>query len=555
MKLRLTLFLLVYALLAPALVHAQSAVVRYRGNLDKQLSLNVSNEPVVRVLEQMSKAGGFYFSYSGRLFRRDSLVSIQVNQMPVRDVLDRLFEGTVEYKEIAEHIILRYAANRLTIEPENIAQNESHYQISGYVVDAATGARLSKASVYEKRLLQSALTDEDGYFRLRFKGNHSNVILTASRENYRDTSLFFLADITVKPEGYRTEADESASFLNRIENLGLSRFFLSSKQKLQSLNIPDFLANMPFQASLIPGLSSHGSMSGQMINKGSLNVLGGYTAGVDGVEVGGLFNITKGDVNKVQVAGLFNGVGGSVRGVQVAGLINDVRTGVSGVQVAGLVNAVQKDMKGTQVAGLVNLTVKKLDGVQIAGLVNYATDVSGLQIGLLNISSRNEGYSIGLLNYVHHGYHRVCVSANETINANVALKLGNAKLYNILLAGKNFSDTAKVLSAGLGFGHDFIFGPRWSAAMELTSQYLYLGNWDYSNILNRFGLSAQYQVVKGLAVVAGPAYSVYVSNAPVGGAAKNYSQQVYPDRRHDFSSKVKGWLGWNVGLTLALEQI
>ena len=55
----------------------------------------------------------------------------------------------------------------------------------------------------------------------------------------------------------------------------------------------NFFETRPFQVSLVPGLGSHGKMSGQVVNNFSLNVFGGYTAGTNGSELGGLFNIDK----------------------------------------------------------------------------------------------------------------------------------------------------------------------------------------------------------------------------------------------------------------------
>jgi hypothetical protein len=580
MKKKLSLLLM----MLPGFCMAQSTLVEYRHNLDKLITLNIREQPVSEVLNKMSKAGDFYFSYNGKLFNQDSVVNISMRNKPVRDVLDQLFTGKVDYKEIGEHVILRYAANHFTIEPENITSAERLYLISGYVVDTETGRKVKQASVYEKRLLQSTLTDDEGYFKLRFKGDHTEVILTASKENYRDTSLVFLSDIKVKPEGYEDPDAEKANGLSKrnMAESGLGRFFLSSRQRIQGLNIPDFFANTPFQASLTPGLSSHGSMSSQVINKFSLNVLGGYTAGVNGFEIAGLFNITKGDVKKFQAAGLYNGIGGSVDGFQIAGLANDVRTKVNGVQAAGLINHVREDMDGVQIAGLVNIvskavhgtqiaglgnfsaretegiqiaglgnfTSQRMRGMQISGLFNYSKEMNGVQIGLVNINGTSTGYSIGLVNYSRHGYHKLSVYANETINTNVAFKTGNSKLYNIILAGRNFSGSEKIDAFGLGFGHDFLFSNRVSLAAELTSQLIYLGNWDDTNTLARFQTNLQVQVAKGLTVFGGPAYSLYWTEGANGSPGKGYSKQVEPSHHHSFNTHMKGWLGWNVGVTL-----
>lgn len=596
MKTKLTIFLLfLFSVVRAQLPEPTSNIQR---NLSRRLSFTAKQEPISQVLDKMSKAGDFYFAYNGALFNQDSLVNMNIRNMPVRTILDQMFDGKVDYKESENYVILRYAVNHLTIEPDNITTADNLYLISGYVIDTQTGRKVKQASVYEKRLLQSTLTDNDGYFKLRFKGEHKEVILTASKETYRDTALVFLADITIKPESYDDPDKEKGTVANNaIEELGISRFFISSTQRIQNLNIPSFFANTPFQASLTPGLSSHGMMSSRVVNKVSLNVIGGYTAGVDGFEIAGLFNLSKAEVRALQVAGAFNVVGGSVQGIQVAGLHNDVRANMKGLQVAGALNVVKRnaegfqiaglanmvtgDMKGFQaagamnvnsghkdgfqvaglininsrtsrgvgIAGLANISSRSSSGIQIAGLFNIAKKNTGFQLALLNISGSSTGTSLGLLNFVGDGYHKVSVSTNELVQTNVALKTGNANLYNILFVGKTFTDTAKIATLGLGFGHDFIFSKHLSIAPELSFQYLYLGNWKYSNILTKLQMNLQIQLVKGVAIFGGPAYSFYNSDAPVGSSSKNYKQQVVPDKHHSFSGHNKGWYGWNAGIT------
>ncbi|WP_316810226.1 STN and carboxypeptidase regulatory-like domain-containing protein [Pedobacter heparinus] len=593
MKLKLTLILLVLN----GYLQAQMPLAPARHNLEKRVSITLSNTSISEVLKKVSRAGEFYFSYSGTLFKQDSLVSLDIRNEPVREILNKLFNNKVDYKENGDYIILRYAANHLTIEPENITTAEKLYLISGYVIDTETGRKVKQASVYEKRLLQSTLTDQDGFFKLRFKGDHTEVILTASKENYRDTTLIFLSDIKVKPEGYKDSgSDEANGVFSDVESSGLGRFFISSRQRIQSLNIPSFFANSPFQTSLTPGLSSHGIMSAQVINKFSLNVLGGYTAGTNGFEIAGLFNITKGDVKKLQFAGLFNEAGGSLNGFQVAGLLNNVRgekkgfqaagllnrvkentegfqvaglcnlsyknmmgaqaagimnlvaENAHGVQIAGIANLVRKDMDGTQVAGIGNMT-RHLKGVQIAGIFNYAKRMDGFQVGLINVSDTSSGYSLGLINFVKRGYHKISVFANETVNTNISVKTGNSKLYTILFAGLNLSENEKVRTAGLGLGHDFLINNRWAIGLETTGQLLYLGNWDSSNLLSRVQANVQVQLVKGITLFAGPAYSVYSSDNPANSSSAGYKQNVVPKHHTSFGSTTKGWLGFNAGIT------
>ena len=157
---------------------------------------------------------------------------------------------------------------------------------------------------------------------------------------------------------------------NKVEKTWLAKVFLSSRQRVQSLNLSKFFADKPFQFSLTPGLGTHGLMGAQVINKFSLNILGGYTAGVNGVEIGGLFNIVKKDVHKLQVGGIFNVVGGEVKGVQIGGLHNKVLDSVIGLQIAGFNNKVNGPLTGVQLGGIYNKVNGNVSGLQIAGAVN-----------------------------------------------------------------------------------------------------------------------------------------------------------------------------------------
>ena len=547
-----------------------------------RISINADKQPLADVLNEISREGNFIFSYSGTVFNPDSLVTLNAKNETVRDVLDRIFLSMADYRESGNYVILRSTIRRFSIHPELIKTDHRHYLISGYVIDEKTGQKVPDASVYEKRLLESTLSDKDGYFRMRIRGSHQSVILTLSKESYRDTSMLFLSTVTIKPEGYTYEDEEYMSYAsNIVEKLGIGRFLVSAKQQIQSLNISGFLTSSPYQASLLPGLSSHGMFSSQVVNKASLNLLGGYTAGVDGAEVAGLFNISKNNVQYVQLAGLANLVGGSVRGFQAgglvnsvldslvgfqaAGIVNDVRSGAEGWQAAGIFNHVRRDLNGWQVAGIGNLVsgntrgvqtagignvaAKQMKGIQIGGIFNYAKEMKGLQIGLVNVADTSSGFSIGLINWVNKGYHKLSLSSTDVFGTQLAVKTGTAKFYTMLIMSGSYGVNDRVYSAGYGIGHEFIFSKRLSASAELSSQGLYLGNWDYPNILNKGQLNMQFKLAKGLNLFAGPSYSLYYSD-PASLSSEGYRERVAPKSAKVYSPKTKGWLGWSAGINL-----
>jgi hypothetical protein len=343
-----------------------------------------------------------------------------------------------------------------------------------------------------------------------------------------------------------------------------------------------FAQHVPARIGVIPGISSQGKNDNTTTSNFSLNVFGGSTGSVNGLEMGSLFNINKMNMQGVQAAGLFNLTGGNVNGLQMASLFNTVKGNFTGAQYGGLINYVNKDMrglqvaslynqitgkltgaqyaglanftqqpvKGLQIAGIANINSSSVTGAQIAGIVNYTKHLKGFQLGLINIADTSSGYSIGLLNIVRKGYHKIALSSNEVLNLNVAIKSGNAKLYNILMVGINAGNNDKTFSYGYGIGHEMKIAKWFTLNPELTTQYLYLGNWNYLNQLSKLHVLANFKLSKGIALFAGPSFSVYYSDQPE--AIKGYKYLVPKDSYNTFElwhSNVTGWIGWSAGIS------
>ncbi|WEA02141.1 carboxypeptidase-like regulatory domain-containing protein [Mucilaginibacter sp. SJ] len=361
-------------------------------NLNRTVALNVKQKKIAEILTIIGEKGKFYFSYSNDVIKTDSVVSIVSSGQTIKNLLDELFHGRVDYKESPGYIILRPTPYRLALVPDTLAGPGNVYYISGYVYDDITGKKLYNASVYEKNSLESTLTDQNGYFQLKIKAN-GMITLNVSKELYRDTSINFLnnVNVSIKSREYYYSADAANS---KSDRSWLGRMFLSSGQKIQNLNLGGYLSTVPVQTSLLPSLGSHGMMSGQIVNNFSLNILGGYNGGVNGVELGGLFNINKQEVKYVQAAGLFNIVGGNSKGVQLAGINNNDQKNIEGIQAAGIYNMVKDSLKGVQLAGIFN-HVSNSKGIQAAGIYNYTRKNSnGFSIaGIANVTG-NEASGI-----------------------------------------------------------------------------------------------------------------------------------------------------------------
>ncbi|HUM66207.1 MAG TPA: STN and carboxypeptidase regulatory-like domain-containing protein, partial [Chitinophagaceae bacterium] len=409
--------------------------------LDKRINISVREQRLDDVLAIISNQAGFSFSYNSSIVKRDSLVTMNIQGQTVRQVLNQLFNGGYEYKESGNYVILRRVSLQLTSVTKSSPAKDKSYTISGYVVNGETGERLSDVSIYETTYLTSTLTDANGNFSIRLKDKYKTTSLAVSKDAFEDTTVsvpqkydlqLVIAIVPVLDKAIVSTPNTfelaDTSFVNtdtvssnsgavdEIEQTSFGRFLISAKQKIGSLNMKKFFTEKPFQFSVVPGVSSQGKMSGQVVNNFSFNLLGGYTAGVNGMELGGLFNLNKKDVKYLQAAGLLNITGGSVTGLQLGGSHNTSLKHVKGVQAAGINNYVKGDFAGMQIAGVSNINGGTMNGVQAAGVFNYQNrksntvqiagvanigggEVKGLQVGgVFNYAKKLKGIQIGLIN-------------------------------------------------------------------------------------------------------------------------------------------------------------
>ncbi|MBA4056942.1 MAG: hypothetical protein C0490_19665, partial [Marivirga sp.] len=165
----LTSFFLAVALLFPALAEASTPL------LERTITITLEQERMDIALKKISQQGNFTFSYNPSNVDVSKIVSNSFTGMTVREVLDQLFKGTVQYKTRGNYIILTKA------------QVSSSSEFSGYVVDEATGKRLKNVSVYDPVSLSSAVTDAYGYFKIKIENPSPDLILAVNKQNYTDT--------------------------------------------------------------------------------------------------------------------------------------------------------------------------------------------------------------------------------------------------------------------------------------------------------------------------------------------------------------------------------
>ena len=357
-----------------------------------------------------------------------------------------------------------------------------------------------------------------------------------------------------------------------------------------------------FQLSFVTPVGTNGMESAQYINRISFNILAGLSGGVEGAELGGFANITKGNVkgaqvagfgnlvseemegaqvagffninrgytdgvqvagftnvvadsaSAIQVAGFTNVVRGSQQGVQAAGFSNTTAGSVTGVQLSGFGNMAVGNVKGAQVAGFMNVAAGDVEGAQIAGFVNVAKNVKGTQIGFINVcDSLTGGVPIGFLSIVKSGYRRFEVGGNEVLWANVSYKTGTERFYNIITAGASFENDELLWSFGYGVGTLVPVSDKMKINIDATGHSINRGSWtDGINLLSRLNLGLDYAVSERFSVFGGPAFNVMVSrqDAPEGNGYTYLDVAPYDFYDHTSSNgvNVKMWAGFSAGI-------
>ena len=320
-------FVLKYILIALTCIVSYNAGNAQTAPADRMISVNISGCRLDEALQAIASAGGFSFSYNSDCIPFDSIVSIGVRNHKVRSVLRSILPARIQIKEKGNYVILTCKIPKNTRSRHNAG---STYIISGYIIDRYSGQRIPMASVYDKTNYALALTNDYGYYTIQVPGNTGAVRLMVSKKYYLDTVIVVkpadsIKDLCIQltPQMERVPTIQPSEVYSgkSIEDIGIVNALVPDKQLNQTRNNPQKLKK-GFNLSLVPGLSTNRLWSGNTTNVFALNILIGYSSGITGVEIGGLFNIDKSDVKGVQISGLGNIVGGRTEGVQAGGLFN-----------------------------------------------------------------------------------------------------------------------------------------------------------------------------------------------------------------------------------------
>lgn len=158
-------------LAALAILIAFSAVAHPSNVLEKEVTLNLSNQPMQRVLKSIESAAEIRFMYSPDQVNIEEVISLQAQKRKLRDVLEELFlPRSIRYRvhEGTNTITLNKEAERQEKSPEKKSLPDEQYRqrVIGKVTDAANGSAMAGVNIIVKGTTQGTTTDADGAYSI-----------------------------------------------------------------------------------------------------------------------------------------------------------------------------------------------------------------------------------------------------------------------------------------------------------------------------------------------------------------------------------------------------
>lgn len=455
--------------------------------LEKRISATISAgsaEAAIRLIEVACKCK---FSYNPSLLP-PQIESKTFENQPLDAVIKQLLGDHFNPKSRGSYIILN---------AEETKQEKANLEISGLIVDAATGEKLTNVTVYDVQNLTATLSDAEGKYDLSTSSETRELVVAISKKNYQDT-VIRISDLAKPDFSLSLRPITRPSEEIQKESTGVFKEWSSRVFKEHDRNVQLYEERF-FQLAFVPGVGTNGLLGGKITNNLSLNLIAGNANGVKGAELSGVLGRVKTDAIGFQTAGVSNIVGENLKGAQIAGVSNTVILRSSGFQTAGVVNTA-KEMTGVQIGGVQNTVFEQVNGVQVAGVVNYAgavkgTQISGvwnhtsgitqglqlsgffnytgtlrgLQIGVVNVSGKVEkGFAFGLFNFVKDGFHELEIGTNDIADIQFSFKSGVPGFYSILNAGIS-PQTNGLWTYGLGMGSQVVQGKR--LTLDLATSY------------------------------------------------------------------------------------
>lgn len=256
---RISITQLCLALLCVGLSYAKGSYAQEL--LEKRITLRAEEKSIKTILSKIESESNLKFVYSPASIKADRIVSINVQNKILKDVLENLFVPLeISYRVSGEKVILRYEKREkgLGVMPQNIEKqtnlNVEEVVIKGRVVSGEKKDGVPGVSVLIKGTNKGTITDMDGRFTVNVDLNVSKTLVFSGVgykkiEKTLDSSIKEIGDIELTEDNLQLDqvvVTGSGTPKSKLES-SVAVTSISSKQLdlHPPVNSMDLLRNIP----------------------------------------------------------------------------------------------------------------------------------------------------------------------------------------------------------------------------------------------------------------------------------------------------------------------
>lgn len=187
--------------------------------LEKNVEIEISEGTLGQILDEVSRKGGFTFSYSQDI-NREKYFKLTSRKQTVQEFLNEIFGESVYCIEYGNKLILKHKPEL----PEN-------YSIKGQVVDAKTNEAIPGVTVYvpDTEPVVGTISDRDGFFEL---------VIPTSTKSIR------LSCIGYKPKNLNSENNSGVAIKLHPERLQLQEVEIVYYRKPKTETVNGAVSNI-----------------------------------------------------------------------------------------------------------------------------------------------------------------------------------------------------------------------------------------------------------------------------------------------------------------------
>lgn len=145
--------------------------------LERKLTLQAENADVKTILGEIEKKADVKFTYRPRIIRDHDKITLDLKEVPLYDVLAKVFGSTLGYEVIGKQIVLKSIRPELPDDTPEVAPYKAAIQVSGQILDEEKSA-IPGVNVLVKGTTNGTTSDSEGRFTLNVEDENSVLVFS-----------------------------------------------------------------------------------------------------------------------------------------------------------------------------------------------------------------------------------------------------------------------------------------------------------------------------------------------------------------------------------------